>query len=88
MNLTNWQPFFDINNLRFLASGLGWTLGLAAISIALSLVLGILLALLRISGWRLFSAPAYLYIHTLRNSPLILLIFFTYFALPKLGINL
>ncbi|MFZ5626387.1 MAG: amino acid ABC transporter permease [Bacillota bacterium] len=88
MTSSGWTPFLDLNNLTFLAAGLRWTLGLAALSIAFSLFFGVLLALMRISGWKFLSGPAYLYIHALRNSPLLLVIFFTYFALPRMGISL
>ena len=88
MDLTKWQPFWDIRNMEFFYSGFKLTIGLAAVSIFLSLVFGIVLALMRTSGWRILSIPAYLYTHALRNSPLILIIFFTYFALPKVGLSL
>lgn len=88
MYLEKWLSFADINNILFLASGIGWTLGLAGISIFFSLVFGILLAIMRVSGKKWLNYPAYLCIHSLRNSPLLLIIFFTYFALPKIGISL
>ncbi|MDA8233419.1 MAG: amino acid ABC transporter permease [Clostridia bacterium] len=86
--MENWLPFWDINNIEFFYFGFKLTIGLAVVSIFLSLVFGILLALMRTSGWRILIIPAYLYTHALRNSPLILIIFFTYFALPKVGLSL
>lgn len=86
--MEKWSSFLDFNNMMFLGSGLAWTLGLAGVSILLSLVFGIVLALMRISGIKWLNYPAYIFVHALRNSPLILIIFFTYFALPKLGLSL
>lgn len=70
--------------LGFLLGGLGYTLGLAAISIAISFVLGLGLALARLARFPLLRYPATLYIEIVRSLPLLLIIFFTYFALPRL----
>lgn len=88
MGIGNWEPFFDLKNLLFLGAGVGWTLALAGISILLSSLFGIIFALMRISGLKWLSYPAYICIHSLRNTPLLLIIFFTYFALPKFGLML
>ena len=70
--------------LGFLAEGLLVTLQLAAISIAISFVLGLLLALARLSRFPLIRYPATLYIEIVRSLPLLLIIFFTYFASRQL----
>jgi putative glutamine transport system permease protein len=75
--------------LTFLLGGLGVTLGLAAISITISLVAGILLALARLSPARPLSAVATVYIEGVRALPVLLVIYFCYLALPEItGIRL
>jgi putative glutamine transport system permease protein len=70
--------------LRFLAGGLGVTLGLAALSIALSFALGTLLALARLSPLAVLRVPATLYIEIMRALPVLLVILFAYLGLPNL----
>ncbi len=82
MDDLSWLINRDI--LGFLAGGLGFTLRLAAIAIAISFVLGLLLALARLSRSPFLRYPATLYIEIVRSLPLLLIIFFTYFALPGL----
>ncbi len=80
---------FNRDILGFLLGGLAYTLALAAIAIAISFVLGLLLALARLSRFPLLHYPALLYIEIVRSLPLLLIIFFTYFALPSLiGVRL
>jgi putative glutamine transport system permease protein len=80
---------FNRGTLTFLAGGLGVTLELAAIAIAISFAAGIVLALARLSRWRALSVVATLYIEGIRALPLLLVIFFAYFALPRIiGVKL
>ncbi len=80
---------FNVPVLRFLLLGLGYTLGLAAVSIAISFVLGSVLALARLSRVAVIRYPAIFYIEIIRSLPLLLLILFTFFGLPQLlGIQL
>ena len=80
---------FNGPTLIFLAGGLGITLELAAISIAISFVAGVLLALGRLSRFRLLSLVVTTYIEGMRALPVLLVIFFAYFALPRIiGVKL
>jgi len=80
---------FAPSTLLFLAGGLGTTLLLAGLAIAISLVLGILLALARLSRVRALRWAATIYIEGMRALPVLLVIFFSYFALPGIiGIKL
>jgi His/Glu/Gln/Arg/opine family amino acid ABC transporter permease subunit len=75
--------------LLFLAGGLGTTLLLAAIAITISLIAGILLALARLSPLGPVTWTATIYIEGMRALPVLLVIFFAYFALPGIiGIKL
>ncbi|CAB3694586.1 putative glutamine ABC transporter permease protein GlnP [Achromobacter deleyi] len=62
--------------------GLAATLGLAAISLALALPCGILLALGRISPYRLLRWPASAMVYLVRGLPLLMFIFWAYFFVP------
>jgi polar amino acid transport system permease protein len=62
--------------------GLAATLGLALISLALALPCGILLALGRISPWRVFYLPATAMVYVVRGLPLLMFIFWAYFFVP------
>ncbi|MGA9174746.1 MAG: amino acid ABC transporter permease [Thermoactinomyces sp.] len=74
--------------LRFLWSGLSVTLEVAAVAITLSFLFGIILGTLRYSRLPVLSQLAVLYIETIRNIPLLLIIFFGWFGLKEWGIEL
>ncbi|MBM7617676.1 putative glutamine transport system permease protein [Weissella uvarum] len=75
-------------NMRFLLNGL-WITGIVSvISILLSFVLGSVLGIIRYMGVKYLSRIVGFLIDLIRNLPLLLIIFFTYFALPKIGIHL
>lgn len=80
--------FISGNQLNFLLSGLWVTIGVAAITIMLSLLFGIILGTLRYEKIPVVSDLLALLIDTIRNLPLLLIIFFTYFALPQIGVRL
>ena len=80
---------FNGPTLVFLTGGLGITLKLAAISIAISFVAGVLLALGRLSPFRPLSLLVTAYVEGMRALPVLLVIFFAYFALPRvIGVKL
>ncbi len=64
--------------------GLGLTLYLAVVSCLLSVVGGLILGLLSISGNRWVRWPSLLFINTVRGLPLLMVIFWMYFLLPIL----
>ncbi len=71
-----------------LLSGLGLALGLAMVSILLGAVIGLIAAFAMVSDHRLWRGIAVIYVAAIRNTPILVLILFTYFALPQLGIRL
>ena len=75
----NWEWLFYGNNLRFILEGLLVNLEIAVISMVLSLIAGLALALGRLSRWKPLSVVAGVWIDVWRNLPLIFLIL--YFAL-------
>lgn len=75
-------------NIRFLLAGLGVTLQVAVISMILSILIGIVLGTLRYHKVPILSKALGFVIDLIRNLPLLLIIFFTYFALPAFGISM
>ena len=68
--------------------GLQLTLLYTVIGFAGAAVLGLLLALLRLSKSRILRVPAALYTEIFKNIPLLAIIFITYFGLASVGIRL
>ncbi|WP_125702724.1 amino acid ABC transporter permease [Lacticaseibacillus daqingensis] len=85
------QNFIDAYsqvNLAFLLRGLWVTVEVSVTSIFFSFLIGTLLGIARYVKVRFFSSLVGFLIDLLRNLPLLLILFFTYFALPKIGIRL
>ncbi len=70
--------------LNQLLTGFGTTLSIFAWTLIISLPLGIIVALGRMSRHRIISAPVSFYILIMRGTPLMLQLFAVYFFLPKL----
>lgn len=66
--------------------GLGLGLGMALISLLIGSVIGLLCAYGRTSRFAPLRILIWLYVEFVRNTPLLLLIFFVYFGLPEFGI--
>ena len=66
----------------FLLEGLGLSLLLTLVAMAGGMVLGLFLALARLSGHRVLAAAAAVYVNGFRAVPLILVIFWFYFLVP------
>ncbi|WP_458415357.1 amino acid ABC transporter permease [Schinkia sp. CFF1] len=79
---------YSPENLKFLLEGFYVTLYVSLFSIIFSFILGGLLGTLRYAKIPFMSKVAAVIIETIRNLPLLLIILFTYFALPEIGINL
>ncbi len=84
----DFQAVFTKSNLLFLLDGLLVTLEVALVAIILSFVFGTILGILRYSKLPVLSQLAILYIETIRNIPFLLVIFFGYFGLKQLEIDL
>src|ERR1700760_3238221 len=65
--------------------GMTFTLTLTALSALGGLVFGTLIALMRLSGYKLLGRIAGLYVDFMRSLPLVLVIFWFYFLVPYLG---
>lgn len=81
-NLVNAYSFI---NIRFLLEGAWVTVQVSVISIVLSSILGMILGIIRYVRIKVVSAALGFVIDIIRNLPLILIMFFTYFGLPNIG---
>lgn len=79
---------FINENLFFIAGGLGETIRISLLSIALATILALLAALGRLSTFPPIYAISTFYVSLIRGTPLYLQIFFFFLALPQLGIVL
>jgi putative glutamine transport system permease protein len=75
---------YSAENLGFLMQGLLVTLRVAFLSILLSFALGLVIAVLRYAKIPVLSQALLLWVEIIRNLPLLLIMFFTYFALPEI----
>ncbi len=73
--IINALPYLFLNGMRF-------TLSLTACATILGLVIGTVLAIMRLSRFRLLSGLAASYVNLLRSLPLVLVIFWFYFMVP------
>ncbi|KIS03960.1 amino acid ABC transporter permease [Paucilactobacillus wasatchensis] len=82
------QNFIDAYswiNIRYLLQGLWITVEVSVASIIFSYIIGTILGVIRYSEIKYVSAVVGFVIDLIRNLPLLLIIFFTYFGLPNLG---
>lgn len=85
--MQNWINAYSATNLRFLLQGLWVTIEVSVISILLSFIIGLILGTVRYVKIKYLSAIVGVIIDVIRNLPLLLIIFFTYFGLPDMGIR-
>lgn len=81
--LTNARDF-----LPLLLKGAVVTLQVTALSFILSSLLGLVLALMKLSTWRIVSMPARVFINVIRGLPVIVQLFYIYFVMPDVGLHL
>ena len=79
---------FAISILPILLLGMWVTIQATVLGFAVALVLGLIWAILKGAPSRLISWPAMLFTEFLRDTPLIVQLFFLYYVLPEFGIIL
>ena len=72
-----YESFFKIGE------GIPLTLQVVSISTILGIFLAVAVALMRISGNRLMSLPAYYFVYLIRGTPLLLQLYFVYYGLSQ-----
>lgn len=83
----SWDGFFEYLTNYYLFEGAMVTLGLTVFAMSAGLVLGFIVAIMRMSKYRIFSAPAYFYTWIFRGTPLLVQLIIIYTGLPQLGIK-
>ena len=81
--LANIQKLLVKYGMNFV-NGLGTTLTLALISVAIGCIIGAVVAIMRLSKSKLLGAIATVYTEIVRDTPLLLQLYFFYFLLPDL----
>jgi polar amino acid transport system permease protein len=86
--MINYVFHFDViwRNWDRLMLALGLGLGMAVVSLLAGTIIGIVGAYARTSGVRILDWLVWCYVEIIRNTPLLLLIFFVYFGLPAVGV--
>ncbi|HHV71578.1 MAG TPA: amino acid ABC transporter permease [Clostridia bacterium] len=79
---------FLVKYLPVLLEGTIMTLQLTVLSITFGTIIGLFVALAKISKSKFLSIPASLYTWVIRGVPLLVQLFFLYFGLPQVGIEL
>lgn len=77
-----------VEYLPLLLEGARMTVLVSGLSLIIATVLGTFVALLRISRLRVVRGITATYLWVMRGTPLLLVLFFIYYALPRLGISL
>lgn len=76
-----------VHNLGAFGTGFRLTLALTLASFAGALAIGIVIASMRVSPVAPLRAAGTLYVETIRNIPLLVLMFLFFFGFPKIGIQ-
>jgi His/Glu/Gln/Arg/opine family amino acid ABC transporter permease subunit len=85
---SGWEPFSLWPIWRFLLFGLLVSLRIAGISILLSLLIGVVMAVGRLSPLRPIGWLAGVYVEVFRATPLLLLLFFVFFGSARTSVKL
>jgi His/Glu/Gln/Arg/opine family amino acid ABC transporter permease subunit len=82
----NWQPVLDRKHALLVGA---WVdLWVTVISFALACILGVAIALLRLSGLRVLRWPAFVYVQVVRGFPLLVFLYWVYFGVAiVVGVN-
>jgi His/Glu/Gln/Arg/opine family amino acid ABC transporter permease subunit len=81
-------PDVLIGNIAYLLRGAVVTVGLAAATVVPSAMIGMLLALAKVFGGITVRTTVDVYLYVIRGVPLLVLLFFMYYALPYSGIDM
>jgi ectoine/hydroxyectoine ABC transporter permease protein EhuD len=82
----SWQDVHDF--MPFLLKGTWVTITITCVSMAISLIGGLVIGLARISRRKIVRLPATAFVDIIRGTPLLLQIFYIYYVLPLYGIRL
>ena len=78
----------NANHLVYLLQGAAWTVGLSLIAFAGGGLLGLVVALCRVSGSRTLRILTSAYVQLVQGTPLLVILFMTFFGLPAIGFKI
>ena len=88
MNVWNWEGFWSYFTNLYLLEGALWTIGLTISTLILGGLLGLVLAVMRLSKHKALSRSAQAYVWIFRGTPLLVQLFLIFYGLPSVGILL
>ena len=86
MKIWNWEGFWSYFTNLYLLEGALWTIGLTLSTLVLGGLLGLVLAVMRLSKRKALSRAAQGYIWIFRGTPLLVQLIIIYTGLPQLGL--
>jgi polar amino acid transport system permease protein len=86
MKVWNWEGFWSYFTNLYLLEGALWTLGLTITTLILGGLLGLLLAVMRLSKHKALSRASQVYVWIFRGTPLLVQLIIIYTGLPQLGL--
>lgn len=78
----------NANHIAFLLQGAVWTVVLSLIALCGGGLVGFALALCRVSGSQVLRILSGAYVQVIQGTPLLVIMFLTYFGLPALGLKI
>src|SRR5918993_4075420 len=78
---------FALEIMPYLLRGAGMTILLTIASMALALVIGLVVALMRMARSRVLRVVSGAYVEVIRGTPLLVQLFIIYYGLPQYGIR-
>jgi polar amino acid transport system permease protein len=81
------MPTFGFTHLQFLLQGTLWTIALSACAFLGGALMGLAIALCRVSRFSSVRALSWAYIQLVQGVPLLVIMFAGYFGLPALGVQ-
>lgn len=86
--LALWKFIDALNHSDRFLSGFAYTLSVSVLALAIALIFGTIGGVMATSKNKFLKAYTRVYVEIFQNTPLVIQIFFLYFALPPLGIHL
>lgn len=83
----HWEGFFEYLTNGYMLEGALITLGLTVFSMIFGLMLGFVIAVMRMSKYKILNGPAYFYTWVMRGTPLLVQLIIIYTGLPQIGIK-
>jgi polar amino acid transport system permease protein len=79
-----WRFDLVVRSLSFLANGVVVTLGVCAASFVLAIIIGFVVAFMRLSRFRLLRFVGQIYVDLIRSTPILIQLVWVFYALPLL----